>query len=249
MTTPFVLPLEEQATLTILLSQSHRHYHNINHVNDCLAELYSWMGERDLSMDQYDKWLTYAIWYHDIVYNPYAPSGINELQSANIFESKHTYNYYRTRKSRWFDIRFEPDSKTKWMLGVKYAIVYTGFHLYTYDFDHVDYDLWYNSTLTQLMLDIDLSGLGKDVSIFARNSLNIRKEYYNTSDMDVIRGRLKFFQELNKRESFYYTEYFKDLYHTQSKKNVETEIILLEDAIAMERPSSYFNYWIDAING
>lgn len=71
MNMPYTLPLEEQAYLSTLLTQPHRHYHNIIHVNDCLAEAYKMFNEK--VADEH-KHLTYAIWYHDAIYNPYSKS-------------------------------------------------------------------------------------------------------------------------------------------------------------------------------
>lgn len=206
------LPLEEQAMLTTLLTQPHRHYHNINHVNDCLVEFYRY--ETDTAMLTYGEAdaLRYAIWYHDSIYNPYAPHGMNERQSADLFFHKHR---------QLGDI-----ANT-----VSGAIVKTAKHTITQS------NLF---KITQVLLDIDLSGLGKPMHIFAKNSYNIRLEYYNTTDMDVVKGRLTFFEKLNKRESFYYTDYFRELYHEQSKTNVALEMEALTYALEKNDADWYF---------
>lgn len=97
------------------------------------------------------------------------------------------------------------------------------------------------------MLDIDLAGLGKPYRIFSQNSFNIRKEYHATADMDIIKGRLKFFQTLNRRESFYYTDYFRDLYHRKSKENVKDEMDILEEAIENDDPDFYIRCMLDVM--
>lgn len=57
-----------------------RHYHNIGHIEDCLAALESVTGlsarEREI--------LTAAIWWHDVVYDPTRSD--NEEQSAKLAE-------------------------------------------------------------------------------------------------------------------------------------------------------------------
>ena len=206
------LPLEEQAMLTTLLTQPHRHYHNINHVNDCLTEFYTYeAAAANLTYGEADA-LIYSIWYHDSIYNPYAPAGYNEKQSADLFYQKHKQNG---------DIAHT-------IVG---SIAKTAKHTITQP------ELF---GITQLLLDIDLSGLGKPMRIFAKNSFNIRQEYYNTTDEDVIKGRLAFFEKLNKRESFYYTDYFRELYHDTAKQNVALEIEALTYAANNNDTEWYF---------
>jgi predicted metal-dependent HD superfamily phosphohydrolase len=58
-----------------------RHYHNLTHIEDCLAVLEGVAGlsERDRDV------LTAAIWWHDIVYDPTRSD--NEEESAKLAES------------------------------------------------------------------------------------------------------------------------------------------------------------------
>src|SRR5665213_2609561 len=116
METLFTLPLEEQAYLSALLTQPHRHYHNITHVNDCLAEAYK-MFNAGVGKE-YDRDLTYAIWYHDSIYNPYAPHGINEQMSRDLFEQ------YHARKG------------IKFIDNIGYAIKLTASHIKDQTFSH-----------------------------------------------------------------------------------------------------------------
>lgn len=94
---------------------------------------------------------------------------------------------------------------------------------------------------TQVMLDIDLSGLGKPWAIYVKNGFNIRDEYYNTTDYDFLHGRMKFLETINNRETFYYTNYFKNKYHEQSKLNVEHEIRIINRSGV----GNYYNYEAD----
>jgi predicted metal-dependent HD superfamily phosphohydrolase len=57
-----------------------RHYHNLQHIEDCLAALagVSGLNERDREA------LTAAIWWHDVVYDATRPD--NEEQSARLAE-------------------------------------------------------------------------------------------------------------------------------------------------------------------
>lgn len=57
-----------------------RAYHNLNHIGDCLREL---DNHAVLAADR--NALEFAIWYHDVVYDPHAPD--NEERSAEIARS------------------------------------------------------------------------------------------------------------------------------------------------------------------
>lgn len=226
MQAPIVLPLEEQAYLSALLTQPNRHYHNITHINDCLAELYKMLSNN--VADTYEWELTYAIWYHDIVYNPYAPAGINEAQSAELFTE---YQIKHGKSSKFVNDE------------VAYAIRATAQHVVTQSFsDAVSVG---ESDIAKYMLDIDLAGLGQAMPIVALNSLHIASEYPKTSRADFVQGRFKFFTALNRRPSFYYTDYFKSLYDATSKANVSIELGMLERAIDKDDPSIYFHHMLD----
>lgn len=223
------ITLQEQAMLTTLLTQPHRTYHNLNHVNDCLTELRRY--ELATNTHRFSNIVENAIWYHDIIYNPYNPPGENEKQSADAFFD------YKGKKLR--DSICVDTHEWDFVHDVNAAILATANHIVTQSIN--DYS-------TKLMLDIDLSGLGKSEEIFYRNSVNIFHEYYNTPLIDIIKGRLQFLKLLNLRPSFYYTEYFRDLYHTQSKENVEKDIKLLEDSLASSDPEEYY-YYITSLAG
>jgi predicted metal-dependent HD superfamily phosphohydrolase len=63
--------------LSGLYSEPHRHYHNCQHIADCLRELDS---ARDIAHEP--QAVELAIWFHDAVYNPRAVD--NEEQSADL---------------------------------------------------------------------------------------------------------------------------------------------------------------------
>lgn len=59
-------------------SESHRYYHNLAHISECLAEL------RSLKVSSDDRVvIELAIWFHDVIYNP--KSKTNEEDSAAYF--------------------------------------------------------------------------------------------------------------------------------------------------------------------
>lgn len=186
--------LETMACLSTLYTQPHRHYHNMNHINDCLAEFEAARDSFPELSDRDRNQIITAIWFHDAVYNPYSKQ--NEANSADLIPvvaGDYISTHYELRD----------------------MIMATSRHLVT----QPDLPL-----RTQILLDIDLSGFGQPFDICWKNSENIRKEYYNTSDLDFNKGRLAFLQTIILRPSLYYTNYFKEKYDIQSHKNLLTEI-------------------------
>lgn len=59
-------------------SESHRHYHNLQHLSECLALL-----DESTSHAQQPAVLEAALWFHDVIYDPKA-RGTNERQSAEL---------------------------------------------------------------------------------------------------------------------------------------------------------------------
>lgn len=140
-----------------------------------------------------------AIWFHDAVYNPY--SSFNEEKSAALLKSCLTIPT---------NIRDEAVD----------AIIATKYH--TKDQEDI-------SDTTKLMLDIDLSGLGKDWKTFFGNTKNIHHEYYNTPIELFRKGRVQFFETLLQRQSIYYTDTFKTRYEAQARNNIQLEVELLKN--------------------
>lgn len=187
-----ILPLRELAYLTTLYTQPHRYYHNINHINFCLGQL-----ELVPKLDSYEeKIVTYAIWYHDAIYNPYSIK--NEAASAELFRATHTNS----------DI-------SVYINNIEDAILETAYH--------TD-DVLEPTSTTALMLDIDLAGLGQDWETFSDNGDMIRLEYSHIDDYTFTHNRLKFFEALARKSHIYYTEFFSHKYEVAAQTNVDNEI-------------------------
>jgi predicted metal-dependent HD superfamily phosphohydrolase len=80
---------------------------------------------------------------------------------------------------------------------------------------------------TQLLCDIDLSILGRDRGVFDEFERRIRQEYdwvpepvYRTSRSEILAGFLK-------RRSIYQTEFFRDLYESSARANLQRMIAAL----------------------
>ncbi|MBK8804099.1 MAG: N-methyl-D-aspartate receptor NMDAR2C subunit [Fibrobacteres bacterium] len=73
-------PSDSFGYLVSRYSEPHRKYHNLSHIQDCLAKFDSM---RDLTEN--DMAVELAIWFHDIVYDPF--SRTNEEDSAETFRA------------------------------------------------------------------------------------------------------------------------------------------------------------------
>ena len=219
-----MMTLDEMSQLTTLYTQPHRKYHNINHINDCLAELEQYQIDhpdvRNFNLNQLN-WCEKALWYHDAIYNPYSKQ--NEELSALLFEDANP-GY----------LGFNVVSDT---------ILLTAEHLKTHDFSRMDETDPEVSLVQKIVLDIDLSGFGKDRLVFAMNGMNIRHEYYRTSIRDFLDGRMGFYEALVKRPTLYYTKYFNDKYHEQSRHNIEWEMNVIKLSFKENDPS----IWSDSM--
>jgi predicted metal-dependent HD superfamily phosphohydrolase len=211
------MDLQTQSYLSTLYAQSHRHYHNINHVNQCLGELQRLQKVNHILFKS--KIIEEAIWFHDAVYNQYAEPGENERESANL-----AWQYSRNADTLSDTLSSEP---------LRNIILATANHTETQEFSPKDFREYVGEA--KIMLDIDLHSLGGSWDSYIENGKNIRKEFPYISDNLFLKNRLGFLETLNKRESFFYTDYFKEKYHASSKQNVNKDILLIKN--------SNFNYF------
>lgn len=69
-------------TLLSMWNESHRHYHNLNHLNDLIEQIDE--NKSKYSEKEYEKLIITSL-FHDCVYNPMMSD--NEEKSAEFFES------------------------------------------------------------------------------------------------------------------------------------------------------------------
>jgi pantetheine-phosphate adenylyltransferase len=66
-------------TILAMWNESHRHYHNLNHLNDLISQINE--NKSNFTEKEYEKLMLTAI-FHDVVYDP--SSSTNEENSANF---------------------------------------------------------------------------------------------------------------------------------------------------------------------
>lgn len=139
-----------------------------------------------------------AIWFHDAIYNPISKD--NEEKSSQL-----AYQFLK-------EMEF-PDSFRKKV----YDLILTTKHTtIPKDID------------SQVLVDIDLSILGRPIEEFDKYEKNIRKEYNFVPDAQFKTGRRAILQEFLNRLTIYSTDFFRQKYEGQARKNLERSLIQLK---------------------
>lgn len=134
--------------------------------------------------------LELAIWFHDVVYS--TESGNNEERCAELATSLLT-------RAKVSDVR---------VARVQDHIMAT-----KHEGTPIQPD-------TQLMVDIDLSILGKPRARFEEYEQQIRKEYCAVSDSIYTKGRRYVLQQFLERPLIYCTPHFQDRYEVAARRNL-----------------------------
>ncbi|MFP3594269.1 hypothetical protein [Chryseobacterium sp. SIMBA_038] len=141
--------------------------------------------------------ISFSVFYHDVIYD--ASSKSNEEKSAE-------YGKIRLEKL---------DIDKQSIDTISNQIIATKAHQKSDDQD------------TNYLLDADLSILGKDVETYLEYTKKIRKEYSIYPDFLYKPGRKKVLQHFLELENIFKTDYFREKYEVQARKNIEFEISLL----------------------
>ena len=177
------------ASLLEKYTSSSRHYHDLNHIENCLMEL-----DRVKKSAKDPRLIELAIWFHDAVYDPERTD--NEERSAE----------YAVNTLGELGLPEEPLKKVRDMIRAT---------------SHREKALGLD---TRLLLDIDLSILGKPEKQYRHYMENIRKEYAYIPLEEYARHRIRFLRGLLERRSIYHTRSFRERYEESARRNMRHEI-------------------------
>ena len=169
-----------------------RHYHNLDHVLQCLR-----------SLDEVQNRCTdptaveTAIWFHDAVYDPTRPD--NEARSADLAE-----RHLRA-------------------LGAPEPFVVT-IHDLILDTRHSAAPTTPDG---QILVDIDLSILGRPAEIYDAYDRAIRREYVHVPEDAYRTGRASVLRSFLARPSIYVTQTFQEKYELRARENLKRSLIKL----------------------
>ena len=179
----------EFSKLKIMYSQSHRFYHNMEHVEDCLSEF-----DSVKQLSQQPDLVEFAIWYHDIIYDTKAKD--NEEQSAKLA----------------YTTCLNAELSDKLANRIKNLISATKHNVIPRKVDE------------KLLVDIDLSILGKSEEKFDAYEWKIRQEYSWVPEDQFKKGRIELLQNFLERSSIYSTDFFREKFEFQARVNLEKAI-------------------------
>ncbi len=183
---------ENKSELSMIINmyqEKHRAYHNLDHVEGCLKQLDRYKDEiNDRNI------IELAIWYHDIIYNPYKKD--NELKSAESsseFLLKQNANDHLIQKV--------------------YDLILSTIHVEKP-----------KNQLEAIIMDIDITILGSSEKVYEEYCAEIRKEYKWVPSIIYRKKRKEIMTRFLERKQLYFTDYFYSSLENQARFNISQEI-------------------------
>ena len=181
-------PVEYYARLVAMYSEPHRHYHNLQHIADCLGEF-----DRAKQLATDTTAVELAIWLHDAVYDP--RSADNEERSAGL-------------AGDWL--------RKCGAAGLAGSVAQLILATKSHDARlHAD---------APLLVDVDLSILGRPPERFWEYEQQIRKEYDWVAAEVFATKRAEILQKFLARPRIYHTEMFFQKLEVQARINLGDSI-------------------------
>ena len=144
-----------------------------------------------------------AIWYHDVIYD--VPSDNNELKSAVLFRDS-----------------FAPFLENDALDTVFSIIESTHKHIPQTE-----------SNDNALFLDMDLSILGEETSIYQQYTKQIEREYTSHYEQaEYMAGRFVAMKTFLERERIFYTDCFYEQYEQRARENIQFELNQIRKQLA-----------------
>lgn len=184
-------------------TQSHRYYHNFDHIRTLLK-----MFDKNKNHFNDPIAVELAIWFHDIVYNPV--SKFNEDASAEIAHSL----IMKLNKPELAETVRQLVMFTKWTSEWFYASTVEEI---TKHLDKANNDFL-------LLRDMDWSGLASDSKIYEMNCKNLRAEVSFLNDFEYAKKRLAFLNIITVLpRPLYCTEVFYK-FESKATENISKEV-------------------------
>lgn len=192
-----------------------RFYHTTEHIRDLISKVKKLSESSVANLGQHDSFskvfLYLAIFFHDVVYIPTRKD--NESNSAIIFDE-----FLKTANLEGFF--FKSDEPLKSTPGrIRQLILMTAKHLSDHGLEH--------NSLEQIFLDVDMSIVASEWSLYKKYSNEVRQEYIHFSDKDFCQGRSHFLKGLLDVPIFKSDEFGAE-FNTQAWDNIKKEIGELE---------------------
>lgn len=188
-------------------SESHRYYHNLTHIKDCLD---TYDSVQRYCFDDLSRYIVeFAIWFHDSIYNTQCND--NERKSGAL--ARNAFMMMNVPHQFIDGIEY---SREDIIDEIENYINYTC-HTSHDQSDKLHADL-------SLFLDIDLSILGKPKEFFDLYERNIRKEY-EWVPLDIYRAkRIEILTNFKRRPSIYQHKHMQLQYEKAARNNIDRAI-------------------------
>lgn len=213
--------------LSSMYCEPQRSYHSITHIHELLRNILGSRYESYIDHSRIEfikskgiKYLTdghpssvgdvliATAWFHDCYYDPIAGSPANEKISANIAANMLMVN---TNDSN-YDEKYKATIK---------SILLTSQHTKNILKDPPPTDVDILTLEGLIFMDLDIFSFSDEKQMNV-NSIKIREEYPNVSDVDYLNGRCKFLQTMLNKDRIYYT--FNDSIELSARQNIAKEI-------------------------
>ena len=181
--------------ITAAYTEGHRHYHNQQHLAECLRE---WTPARHLSA--WPALVELALWFHDAVYDPTASD--NEERSADLARDR----------CAAAGLAVSVAAKVSRLVMAKKSHAPQG-----------DPD-------ASLVVDVDLSILGREPKRFAEYEAGIRQEYDWVPEKVFSVKRAEILQGFLTRDFIYANPWFRQRYESQARANLADSLCRLAEA-------------------
>jgi predicted metal-dependent HD superfamily phosphohydrolase len=181
-------------SLEAAYAEPHRRYHTRRHIEQCLALL----DEVPDLMDSERQVLTYAIWWHDAVYDPLAKD--NEAQSAEMAR----------RDLRDFDVSIHAREEVARLIRLT-----------------AGHKVEAEDRLGEILVSIDLAILGADPADYDVYAQAVREEYAHVSDAAWKLGRPTVLKSFLEAEVIYPDPDLRRRFEAQARENLAREIATL----------------------
>ena len=175
--------------------EPHRKYHTLEHILHCLRVF---DGARDLTENQ--NAVEMAIWFHDFVYN-------TSEERAKFNEALSSAKAYSAARELGLSHIFGKE--------ILCLILATKFHEPIKVCKPMD---------IKVLIDVDLSSLGKAWSEFQKDSRAVREEYGHVPEAVFREKRAEILQGFLSRPRIYFTDYFYEKYEKAAQENLKRAI-------------------------
>lgn len=178
------------------MTEPHRHYHTPLHV----LGMFCCANEMNIELGDVEQ---LAIWFHDAIYHPPAPAGLNEHESAKLL-ARMTYDLNLPKEL---------------IDGAVDAIECTSRYL--------DEDV---PPQFKVIMDLDLSNLSAPPGVFQRTGAAVAREYTGLSQREMLIRNVAFFTTLLDRPAIYRSSQFADREQI-ARKQVQSEMDRLSEIL------------------